>query len=108
LAPLIQMFPVGLGLKLVISSTVLSVLLFGLLLPVLGQFKNKRLYAILSLSLCALFFISAHLHSSPSPERPHPTSLVYQLNLDTHRSEEHTSELQSRFDVVCRLLLEKK
>src|SRR5699024_12406226 len=25
-----------------------------------------------------------------------------------HRSEEHTSELQSRFDLVCRLLLEKK
>src|SRR5207249_8503174 len=24
------------------------------------------------------------------------------------RSEEHTSELQSRFDIVCRLLLEKK
>src|SRR5699024_12536119 len=26
----------------------------------------------------------------------------------TGRSEEHTSELQSRFDLVCRLLLEKK
>src|SRR5207249_8353432 len=26
----------------------------------------------------------------------------------TVRSEEHTSELQSRFDLVCRLLLEKK
>src|SRR5699024_12565064 len=26
----------------------------------------------------------------------------------TIRSEEHTSELQSRFDLVCRLLLEKK
>src|SRR5207249_11745928 len=26
---------------------------------------------------------------------------------DPHRSEEHTSELQSRFDLVCRLLLEK-
>src|SRR5207249_9475341 len=25
-----------------------------------------------------------------------------------NRSEEHTSELQSRFDLVCRLLLEKK
>src|SRR5699024_12157590 len=25
-----------------------------------------------------------------------------------YRSEEHTSELQSRFDLVCRLLLEKK
>src|SRR5690606_40140775 len=36
LAPFIQMFPVALGLKLVISSTVLSVLLFGLLLLVIG------------------------------------------------------------------------
>src|SRR5207249_6651205 len=29
-------------------------------------------------------------------------------NLSPPRSEEHTSELQSRFDLVCRLLLEKK
>src|SRR5438874_9300243 len=28
--------------------------------------------------------------------------------LRAHRSEEHTSELQSRRDLVCRLLLEKK
>src|SRR5438094_4777581 len=27
---------------------------------------------------------------------------------DDHRSEEHTSELQSPYDLVCRLLLEKK
>src|SRR5699024_12128043 len=27
---------------------------------------------------------------------------------EKYRSEEHTSELQSRFDLVCRLLLEKK
>src|SRR5699024_11278495 len=30
------------------------------------------------------------------------------LNALRPRSEEHTSELQSRFDLVCRLLLEKK
>src|SRR5699024_12097143 len=29
-------------------------------------------------------------------------------NFTKTRSEEHTSELQSRFDIVCRLLLEKK
>src|SRR5438067_6795803 len=29
-------------------------------------------------------------------------------DLNVPRSEEHTSELQSRFDLVCRLLLEKK
>src|SRR5207249_10025458 len=31
-----------------------------------------------------------------------------QINGTNGRSEEHTSELQSRFDLVCRLLLEKK
>src|SRR3712207_7648522 len=30
------------------------------------------------------------------------------LRQDSHRSEEHTSELQSRQYLVCRLLLEKK
>src|SRR5699024_12094489 len=36
------------------------------------------------------------------------TELIEPLSLDEARSEEHTSELQSRFDLVCRLLLEKK
>src|SRR3712207_988392 len=36
----------------------------------------------------------------PRDERP--------VRLDTNRSEEHTSELQSRQYLVCRLLLEKK
>src|SRR5207249_11746632 len=30
------------------------------------------------------------------------------VRIESRRSEEHTSELQSRFDLVCRLLLEKK
>src|SRR5207249_6123540 len=33
--------------------------------------------------------------------------LVFTNPLTNPRSEEHTSELQSRFDLVCRLLLEK-
>src|SRR5699024_11549484 len=35
-------------------------------------------------------------------------TLICILELCEERSEEHTSELQSRFDLVCRLLLEKK
>src|SRR5207249_10971499 len=35
-------------------------------------------------------------------------SIEARLEGDAPRSEEHTSELQSRFDLVCRLLLEKK
>src|SRR5699024_12841010 len=34
--------------------------------------------------------------------------MPFSLEIDQTRSEEHTSELQSRFDLVCRLLLEKK
>src|SRR5699024_2654962 len=33
---------------------------------------------------------------------------LFQITREIFRSEEHTSELQSRFDLVCRLLLEKK
>src|SRR5437868_15342240 len=32
----------------------------------------------------------------------------FRVRASAPRSEEHTSELQSRFDLVCRLLLEKK
>src|SRR5207249_10387862 len=33
-------------------------------------------------------------------------SMAAAIAVDSRRSEEHTSELQSRFDLVCRLLLE--
>src|SRR5690349_23497946 len=33
---------------------------------------------------------------------------MYPIHTGRNRSEEHTSELQSRRDLVCRLLLEKK
>src|SRR2546429_5087341 len=41
-----------------------------------------------------------------SQPAPHPTSRT--LSAGASRSEEHTSELQSRLHLVCRLLLEKK
>src|SRR5437868_8442295 len=45
--------------------------------------------------------------------RPHSSNASFYLYVVvvlpfSLRSEEHTSELQSRFDLVCRLLLEKK
>src|SRR5207249_7753753 len=40
-------------------------------------------------------------HADAAPAAPPP-------GLNHERSEEHTSELQSRFDLVCRLLLAKK
>src|SRR2546428_6933031 len=43
-----------------------------------------------------------------SAEVLNDTMLLVSGRLDETRSEEHTSELQSRSDLVCRLLLEKK
>src|SRR2546427_4063843 len=37
-----------------------------------------------------------------------PRLFTPSIDLNTHRSEEHTSELQSQSNLVCRLLLEKK
>src|SRR2546421_3237400 len=41
-------------------------------------------------------------------EKPLIPAWARMLGRDAGRSEEHTSELQSRSDLVCRLLLEKK
>src|SRR5436190_13883216 len=46
--------------------------------------------------------VSRSMLSSPTPRRP--TAIKF----FAARSEEHTSELQSHSDLVCRLLLEKK
>src|SRR3989449_6134710 len=58
-------------------------------------------YTTLFRSLADLVPTTAHL--------PLPWIMGYDLEpLVTLRSEEHTSELQSRLHLVCRLLLEKK
>src|SRR5438067_4170236 len=44
----------------------------------------------------------------PATAAPCPMTRAMIGRASTRRSEEHTSELQSRFDLVCRLLLEKK
>src|SRR5579883_3585942 len=44
----------------------------------------------------------------PKPWLEMQRLLIKELKRTVHRSEEHTSELQSRENLVCRLLLEKK
>src|SRR5699024_11458925 len=49
--------------------------------------------------------LSKVVHRALSNKRLKQRGIPFALD---YRSEEHTSELQSRFDLVCRLLLEKK
>tara|TARA_R110000850_G_scaffold271031_2_gene404918 strand:+ start:314992 stop:317364 length:2373 start_codon:yes stop_codon:yes gene_type:complete len=86
LAPLIQFFPVGLGLKMLVAGAVLTVLLFGLLLPLLASFRKKRTFAILFLITGLVFFVMAHLKSDFTEDRHKPNSLVYYQDADTGES----------------------
>ncbi len=90
--PFIKMFPVGLGLKMMVATTLLTTLTFFLLLPIFGFYKKKNRLAVLSLLLFAGFMISAHFNSGFSEESAKPTSLLYVLDTDTNSAKWATYE----------------
>src|SRR5437868_8573719 len=75
----------GLGGFIVEASAALSILIYLAILWLSGRWSQKFSGAGFNYSLLTEVCVGAG-----------------------DRSEEHTSELQSRFDLVCRLLLEKK
>ncbi|WP_430428157.1 M28 family peptidase [Maribacter litoralis] len=81
-APFVQMFPVGLGLKMMVATTIFTTLIFFLLLPLVSKYRKKGALAFLSFLLFAGFMVSAHMDSSFTKDCPKPTSLLYVLNTD--------------------------
>src|SRR5437773_9727426 len=53
-------------------------------------------------------FATRHMKASEVKIEEDVNKLVWARGIRNPRSEEHTSELQSHHDLVCRLLLEKK
>ena len=86
LVPFIQMFPVGLGLKILFGSAILTVLTFTLLLPVFGAYAKKGIWAIVFILVSIGFFIKAHLFSDYTNEKAKPNSLVYILDVDSNKA----------------------
>lgn len=82
LAPFAQMFPVALGLKMIVSATILTTLIFGLLISVTGFYGKRKTLGILSLILAIIYFGKAHFNSRFDENQPRPTSLVYVLDTD--------------------------
>ncbi|MBM1105498.1 M20/M25/M40 family metallo-hydrolase [Aurantibacter crassamenti] len=85
-SPFIAALPIGLGLKMMLGSMILTALTFSLLLPLIGFYRNKNNLALLSLVLFAFFMIKAHLNADFSEENAKPTSLAYILNSETNRA----------------------
>src|SRR2546429_1011168 len=72
-------------------------------------FNDTATTEIYTLSLHDALPISSVPYSEIRLERPAPeTAALKRVVCVIARSEEHTSELQSRLHLVCRLLLEKK
>src|SRR5207249_12334582 len=96
--------------------------------PHLHSFPTRRSsdlhHAADTVHAASAFFLSHEEHEDSTDRNRHPwrdrngrpavhcsalePSVVPRRMARRERSEEHTSELQSRFDLVCRLLLEKK
>jgi len=85
-SPLIQFFPVGLGLKMLVISCVFTVLLFGLLLSVFGFYKMKGMLSIMTFLVAIGFFLAAHFKSDFSETRQKPNSLLYFEDTDTQKA----------------------
>jgi hypothetical protein len=86
IAPLIQMFPIGLGLKILVGSSVLTVLSFVLLLPIFGSYTQKKLWATFFFLVAIGLFVKAHQYSGYAHEKAKPNSLDYVLNADTNKA----------------------
>ena len=82
ISPLVTMFPVGLGLKLLISVTLLVTLIYGLLVGIFSFFRYKNRWAVLFGIATIVVFLMANSQSGFSEERPKPNSLVYFFDSD--------------------------
>ncbi|OXA81882.1 Peptidase family M28 [Flavobacterium aquidurense] len=83
-APFIVMFPIGLGLKILFGSAILTVLLFGLLLPIFGAFIRKGAWTVFFFLVSIGFFVYAGYHSGYEHGEAKSNSLLYVYNANTN------------------------
>ena len=86
IAPFIQMFPIGLGLKVLFGSAILTVFTFGLLLPVFGSFVRKGMSSLILLALAIGFFAKAQINSGYESGKAKSNSLVYILDAENNKA----------------------
>jgi len=80
-APLIKMFPVGLGLKILFVSGILIALVFGLMIFTVHQ--RKTFWMQKTVGLCTIIFFGlATYNSGFSVDKKKPNSMVYIQNSD--------------------------
>lgn len=96
LAPLVKMFPVGLGLKMLVVSAVFTVLLFGFMVPVFQQYKDHKKLSFMFLFIGFMALISASVYSGYSIDRKKPNSVLYVF--DSNKNEAYWASYNTETD----------
>ncbi len=81
-SPFIAQLPVALGLRFLFSSSILIVLLFSLLIPIMGMYRHKKRWRRAAYFIGIVSLIVAHFSASFDTEHPKPNSLLYFLDAD--------------------------
>jgi hypothetical protein len=105
-APLVKMFPVGLGLKMLTVSAVLTVLLFGLLVPVFQQYEKPKQIKKLVVVVGVLSFVMTYFTANYSVNRKKPNSIFYLL--DASKNEAYWASYNTKIDAFTKQFLGDK
>ncbi len=95
--PLLQMFPVGLGLKILFVSCVLVSIIFALMQPIFGNFDNKKWWTFVCFIVFFGFMIQAHVNAEYQLGKAKPNSLLYVQ--DTERNKANWATYDADLDV---------
>ena len=82
MSPFIVMFPVGLGLKTIVVTTLLVSIMFSLCITVFGFSRYKNRWAYLLFIAAFGFLFAAHMKSGFNEDDPKPNSLIYLYDAD--------------------------
>lgn len=85
-SPLIQFFPVGLGLKMLVLTSAFTTLTFGLLIPVVGFYRWKNFISLITFVMAIGCFVMAHAKSDYTADRQKPNSLLYYQDQDKNEN----------------------
>jgi len=85
-SPLIQMFPVGLGLGMLALSPLFIVLIFGMLIPTLSFLKHNKISSYVFLAISVLLLLTASFKSGYNTEQKKQNSLLYVADYDNNKA----------------------
>ncbi|CAL2102476.1 Peptidase_M28 domain-containing protein [Tenacibaculum sp. 190130A14a] len=82
-SPMVELFPIALGLKILFVASILTILIIVFLLPIFHEQKQKNRLQSITGFATIIVFILAFYHSGFSVDKKFPNSLVYIQNQDS-------------------------